>query len=341
LLGGLAALERAPDLRILMFHGPLVYQVGHYTAGESAHTPFTENDIDLFLKHYASSPSEAIQLKEEFLLEAKLDIYPQMAGGRADEWIRRRVFEPLAWMSFLYRRLIHEAKKRTPIPIIIGSVERGQTREFIQTHLLARVFRGLRLKNKTDYFNQLFGRTDLTDPKSLLDKLGYQDQMLLALLLEPSEYSESWEMNKYETLGNNQVALPGESFGTPVKFGVLKPGPFGFPIVHGSYVRVSENTEPIRIEVFPELGDEQINEAARRVYLYSRLLPGYGFPVGLDVADKFAKVPNWLTTAYSKLIKHHLGVSLQSGEISDEDMRRMLIQAMYMTHRDWVFRPPV
>lgn len=29
LLGGLAALERTPDLRVLMFHGPLVYQVGH------------------------------------------------------------------------------------------------------------------------------------------------------------------------------------------------------------------------------------------------------------------------------------------------------------------------
>jgi hypothetical protein len=340
LLGGLAALERAPDLRVLMFHGPLVYQVGHYTAGERAHTPFTETDIDLFLKHYASNPDQATQLKEDFLQEAKLDIYPQMAGARADEWIRQRVFEPLAWIAFLFRRLIREAKKRTPIPIIVGAVERGQTREFIQTILLARVFRGLRLKNKNDYFNELFNRTDLTDPKSLLDRLGYKDQMLLALLLQPGEYSESWEMNKYETLGNNRVSLPGESFETSVKFSVLKPGPFGFPVVHGCYVRVSDNTDPIRIEVFPELGDNQITEAARHVYLYSRLLPGYGFPVGLDVADKYAKVPNWLTNAYSKLIKHQLGVSLQSGEITDEDMRRMLIQAMYMTHRDWVFRPP-
>lgn len=339
LLGGLSALERTPDLRVLMFHGPLVYQVGHYTAGETAHTPFTENDIDLLLKHYASSPDRAKQLKDDFIKEAKLDIYPAMAGGRADEWIKQRIFEPLAWMAFLYRRLIREAQKRTPAPIVIGAVERGQTREFVQTTLLARVFRGLRLKNKADYFNQLFGRADLTDPKSLLDKLGYQDQVLLALLLEPGEHSEAWEMNKYETLGKNKVSLPGESFETPVAFSVLKPGPFGFPNVHGCYVRVSENTEPIRIEVFPELGDDQLTEAARRVYLYSRLLPGYGFPVGLDVADKYAKVPNWLTSAYSKLIKHHLGVSLQLGEIQDEEMRRLLIKAMYVTHRDFLFRP--
>ncbi|MDQ3816977.1 MAG: DNA double-strand break repair nuclease NurA [Acidobacteriota bacterium] len=339
LLGGLAALERTPDLRVLMFHGPLVYQVGHYTAGQHAHTPFTEFDIDLFLKHYASSPEQAKQLKEDFLSEAKLDIYPQMAAGRAVEWIKQRVFEPLAWMAFLYRRLISEAKKRTPVPIIVGAVERGQTREFIQNILLARVFRGLFQKNRTNYFNELFGRTDLNDSQSLLDRLGYQDQMLLALLLQPGEYSEPWEMDKYGTLGNSNVSLPGESFETPVKFSVLKPSRFGFPVINGCYVRVSENTEPVRIEVFPELGDEQLTEATRRVYLYSRLLPGYGFPVGLDVADKYAKVPNWLTNAYSKLIKHHLGVSLQLGEIQDEEMRRLLIQAMYITHRDFLFRP--
>ena len=49
----------------------------------------------------------------------------------------------------------------------------------------------------------------------------------------------------------------------------------------------------------------------RRVYLYSRLLPNYGFPVGLDIADKFAHVPNWMTRAYEKMIRHTLGMSLQ------------------------------
>ena len=96
--------------------------------------------------------------------------------------------------------------------------------------------------------------------------------------------------------------------------------------------------KPIRIEVFSELEGEFL-EAARRIYLYSRLLPGYGFPVGLDVVDKYAKVPAWLTNAYSKLIRFELGVSLQKGEISDVQMRRILVQAIYMTKRDWMFRP--
>jgi len=27
----------------------------------------------------------------------------------------------------------------------------------------------------------------------------------------------------------------------------------------------------------------------------SRLLPSYGFPAALDIVDKFAKIPNWMT----------------------------------------------
>ncbi|CAA9546600.1 MAG: hypothetical protein AVDCRST_MAG88-442, partial [uncultured Thermomicrobiales bacterium] len=74
-------------------------------------------------------------------------------------------------------------------------------------------------------------------------------------------------------------------------------------------------------------------------YLYSRLLPGYGFPVGLDIADKYAHVPPWLLDAYGKLIRHHLGVSLQRGEIGEVEMRRLIVQALYFRNRDWLFRP--
>ena len=70
-----------------------------------------------------------------------------------------------------------------------------------------------------------------------------------------------------------------------------QPSAIGFPRVRGCYVHVSETTEPVRVEVFDVLGTEQIIEAARRTYMYARLLPGYGFPVGLDIADKHAHIP--------------------------------------------------
>src|SRR5262249_57452866 len=94
-----------------------------------------------------------------------------------------------------------------------------------------------------------------------------------------------------------------------------------------------------RVEGFDDLSPDQITEGARGAYLYARLLPGHGFPVGLDIVSQCAHVPQWMTSAYRKLIRHQLGISLQRGEISDADMRRLLVQAIYVTHRDWLFRP--
>jgi hypothetical protein len=338
LLGALAALEREPNLRVLMLHGPLVNQMGQY----AGHTPFTEADIDLFLNHYAESEAAGKQIKEDFFNEAKLDVYPRMTA-ESDSWVKKRLFEPLAWLSFLHRRLIQTAKQRNPVPLILGVVERGELRSFSMDELLPRLFRRMRQENRPDRLNELFGRTDLVNEEAFLNALGYTDGLLLAMLLRPGEVSEPWEIKKYETLRNsvNGINLPGEAERRPVNFSALDPsgGGKGFPVVNGCYLQVLENAEPLRIETYAELGKPMMREAAQRVHLYSRLLPGYGFPVGLDVADKFAKVPVWLTSAYEKLIKFHLGVGLQTGDIKDEDMRRILVQAIYMTHRDWLFRP--
>lgn len=335
LLGGLSALVRNPQLRVLMFHGPLVYLVGNY----AGHTPFTEADIDLFLRHYAAGDGK--ELKEEFLAEARLTIYPKMVPDRSDVWAERRVFEPLAWIAFLYRKIVQLAKQRAPVPVIAGVVERGELQEFARDVLLERIFQRLRSpeKNNPNHFNELFGRSDLTGPERVVTRLGYTDSLLLSMILKPGQRTESWEMMKYEGLRSGLVALPDESFRTEVEFSVLRNTPFGFPPVTGCYVHVSERTEPIRVEMFSELGDKQVDGAASRSYLYSRLLPNDCFPVGLDIVDKFAHVPSWMSAAYSKLIRYHLGVSLQRGEISDAEMRRLLIQAIYMTHRDWIYRP--
>ena len=336
LLGGLSILTRTPDLRVLMFHGPLVYLVGSY----AGHAPFTEADIDLFLRQYGPHDAAGRALKEEFLHQASIDIYPQMASDRSDELARRRLFEPLAWMAFLYRKLVETARQRSPVPIISGVVERGDLSEFIERVLFDRVFRGLRAKGNADYFNQMYGRTELVSPRAVIERLGYTDALLLGMLLQPGQRSESWSVAKYDSLHQGNIRLPGEPFETRVTWQALRPDSrFGFPRVEACYVAVSETTAPIRVGVFSDLGTDQIDDAARRAYLYARMLPHYGFPVGLDVVDRFAHVPAWLTDAYGKLIRYHLGVSLQQGAIQDDEMRRILVQAIYMTHRDWLFRP--
>lgn len=337
LLGGLSALQRTADLRVLMFHGPLVYMMGQY----AGHTPWTEHDVDLFLDQYAAGSAMASELKSEFLEQARLDIYPRMTK-RSDEWVRRRLFEPLSWIAFLYRKLIALAKSRDPIPIITGVVERGGAlTEFSRSVLLERVFRGLRSKGNESYFNDMFGRRDLNTPEGLLDRLGYTDALLLGMLMRPGDRSEPWEIGKYGGLRRGDVTLPGDDHEEVVDFTSLNRTDVGFPRVTGFYVHVADTVEPIRVEVFSDLPGQQVENAGTRSYRYARLLPQYGFPVGLDIADKHAKVPAWMTNAYAKLIRHHLGVSLQSGEIRDSELRRVLVQAIYMTQRDWLFRPQV
>lgn len=305
LLAGLSALERTPDLRVLMFYGPLIYLVGSY----AGHSPFTEQDIDSFLRHYGGDPAMAHALKNDFLQQARLDIYPRMTE-RSDEWVCRRLFEPLAFMAFLDRRLLEKASQRTPPVLVMGVVERGRLREFTETILLVRVFRGLRAKGNIDYFNKMYGRSDLTSPKTLLDRLVYDDALLMAMLLQPGQYSELWTVNKFGGLRRGHVTLPSVLGEETANFEALKPGPFGFPRVCATYLHVSEITEPVRIELFDALATSQMVETVRRVYLYSRLLPSYGFPVGLAAIDKYAHIPTWMTEAYGKLIWHHLGVSL-------------------------------
>jgi hypothetical protein len=335
LLGGLAALDRTPNLDVLLFHGPLVNFMGAY----AGHTPFTERDVDIFLRQYGPDPEIARQIKEEFLAQAYVEVYPRMTDSY-EQWVERRLFEPLAWIAYLHRRLISEARSRSSVPLIAGVVERGRLREFSETVLLERVFRNMRAKGSGDYFNKMYGRSDLTSPAAILNKLGYHDALLLAMILQPGEYSEPWRISKDQELHRGEIALPGAPGKSVVDWGALRPSsPTGFPRVLGFYIHISPTTEPIRVELYEDLGRAQVAEVARRVYLYSRLLPGYGFPVGLDIADKYAHVPDWLLSAYSKLIRYHLGVSLQQGEISDAAMRRILVQAIYMTHRDWLFRP--
>jgi hypothetical protein len=335
LLGGLSALFRTHDARVLFFHGPLVYLVGSY----AGHSPFTERDIDLLLGHYGATPEIGRDLKEKFLNEAYVTIYPQISQNYAN-WVKQRVFEPLSFMAFLYRQLMVIAKSRSPIPVIAGVVERGALREFSEKILLERIFRGLRQKGNGNYFNEMFGRDDLNSPAVLIDRLGYNDTLLLGMALKPGQMSESWTVDKYSGLRHGDVILPGSAVKERVDFSPLQKPEIGFPTVRAAYVHVSPITEPVRVEVFDAgLGDDQIIEASRRAYLYSRLLPGYGFPVGLDIVDKVAKVPAWMTDAYGKLIRWQLGVSLQQGEISDAQMRELLVQAIYITHRDWFFRP--
>jgi hypothetical protein len=111
-----------------------------------------------------------------------------------------------------------------------------------------------------------------------------------------------------------------------------------YPPPYVSYVHVSEWSAPVRLEMFKkDLGSFQ--EAARLVSHCALLLPRYAFPVGLDIVDRFAKVPNWMTKPINTYTTvQALKRALDSGDTRTFDaLRRMLCGS----GREWLLRPGI
>jgi hypothetical protein len=103
-----------------------------------------------------------------------------------------------------------------------------------------------------------------------------------------------------------------------------------------SYLLPTEWALPVRIELFQK-DLPRFDELARFVMHCTWLLPRYAFPVGLDIVDKYAKVPNWMTrpvntnTAVLALRK-----AMDAGDTGTFNaLRHMLCGST----RDWLFRP--
>ena len=106
------------------------------------------------------------------------------------------------------------------------------------------------------------------------------------------------------------------------------------PIV--SFVQTSEWNAPVRVELFE--GDEDaFPRTAGLVFHSSRLLPNYAFPAGLDIVDKFAHLPDWMSRpANTHAAVRALSIALEEGDhVAFDRMRRMLIG----TGREWITRP--
>lgn len=147
------------------------------------------------------------------------------------------------------------------------------------------------------------------------------DAILFECLLEEGEYLTPISIDRNE-LGR-----------APDRW---KPDIRRYPRPRISYVKPSAMSLPVRVELFDE-GTGFHSEVFDLLIHSSRLLPKYSFPAGLDIVDKFAKIPVWM----SKPVNTHLAVQLMRKALDTKnpvlinEMRRMLCG----TGRDWLFRP--
>lgn len=146
------------------------------------------------------------------------------------------------------------------------------------------------------------------------------DAILFACLLQAGEYIIPFLIDK------NTLHKSPDKWKTVIK---------KYPRPLTTYLKATETSFPFRIEMHP--AKEEPHKLISLAYHMTRLLPNYAFPVGLDIADKFAKVPKWMSNQISKEQSSNiLQQALRSGSPEVINMVRLYLSG---NTRDWLFRP--
>lgn len=105
-----------------------------------------------------------------------------------------------------------------------------------------------------------------------------------------------------------------------------------------SYLQPNEWSAPIRLEIFSKDLDN-FEQTAELILHCSLLLPRYAFPAGLDIVDKFARIPNWM----SKPINTNTAVQALKRALykGDEKIFDRLRSMLCGSNREWLLRPSI
>ena len=108
-----------------------------------------------------------------------------------------------------------------------------------------------------------------------------------------------------------------------------------FPSVYIGYIKTTDHSSPIRIESLKSPTDFQ--KHFEYILETARLLPNYGFPVGLNIVDKFAKIPNWMSKASRRYYATHL--LKQAIKSKDQNTISLAVKILSRKVRSWRNRP--
>jgi hypothetical protein len=108
-----------------------------------------------------------------------------------------------------------------------------------------------------------------------------------------------------------------------------------YPPALTTYLKPSATVVPFRVEGFENAAG--FDAALDLIFHTSRLLPSYGFPVGLDIVDKFAKVPAWMSRGVKG--QHQVVLLRKALESGDPRVVTFAKRVLAAKGRDWWFRP--
>lgn len=168
-------------------------------------------------------------------------------------------------------------------------------------------------------------KIDAKARKEFIDKLqGYRitDSVIFECVLDEGEYLEPVEIDKQAPENKIPAAWHPE----------IK----SYPKPLTTYAKAHSETMPVRVEALR--GGPLPHEQMMTLVIHmSRLLPRYSFPVGLDIVDKHAKIPEWM----SKQMNAMLAVQLmrKAMDIGNPAAVRLVRRILSANTRDWLFRP--
>lgn len=262
--------------------------------------------INQFVQYDEGEPNFIPFLKEEFLtavgitkssIETGVKDIPKSKDGKA------------MWRQFMavYAHITHQIAS-LPVPMA-GVVERSAGTWLAQAVLRSAVEAQL---IKDSYKKKVL---------LLLNRYDISDDFLFGCVLAEGEYITPTEIPKNE---------------------VRRARPHWHPVVaqysrpFATLLKTSEFSFPFRVEL-NNAGKMKEAEIMRTLYHTARLLPRYAFPVGLDIVDKYAKVPDWL----SRNISARVAAAVLNRTIAEGDARMVsqVRQLLAHTPRDFFYRP--
>ena len=184
----------------------------------------------------------------------------------------------------------------------------------------------------------------------------YLDEMLEQKIIGPSEKNEieAGLLSRYG-LSDTQLFRPCTLAGPVFVAGLHEParqirrkwpqGPNGswyttienYPRALVTFLKPSERSQPFRVEMFSSIA-RRPSEILDLVLPYQiDLLPNYGFPAALDIVDKFARIPNWMSANIST--QHKVNLLRRAYDLDDLRVREFARKMLTATGRDWLFRP--
>jgi hypothetical protein len=251
--------------------------------------------------------------------------FPDFTSGAVRELLptppSEEIMRPNNFISVHYKQLSALANSQTAV---CGIVEREGTSSAVITRLVDTIEDQIlrdALPEPPDQYRAWFKR--IIDPSFNDDFEGGRitDSLLLRCVLEPGEVLIPVDINR------NEMRRAPDAWKAVIK---------NYPRPYVAYLLPTVWSPPIRIEVF-EKDLPRFKEIASLVLHCSALMPNYSFPVGLDIVDKFVKVPNWMSRPVNTFTAvSALKTALDSGNTKLFDALRYTLCG---SKREWYLRP--